>query len=835
MVAAMMRTLFSLVRPVLLAAAAVPLLAQAVPANFVDELVTSVPAATALAFTPDGRMLITDKDGRLRVFKNGALLPTAALDLSSSPSKICTDSERGLLGVAVDPQFASNNYVYLYYTSRGAGSTCLGGTYVDGGGNYSAAGHAINRVSRFTLGSDDLAPRATELILVDNMPSPGGNHNAGDLHFGKDGYLYISIGDGGSDWKGDSGSGGGNNAARDKHVLTGKILRITKTGGIPPDNPFTGAGTGRCNVTGATTVNNHCQETFAWGLRNPFRFAMDPNATGTRFYINDVGQGAWEEVNDSQSGADYGWNACEGRHNNGATSGSCTAAPPGSVLPVYEYPHGAIAGTSATGCASITGGAFVPNGIWPASYDNSYLVADYVCNVFVRIAATGTPAVPVTTAVDFHNPGGPTSMRFGPYAGGQALYYTVLNGGVRRIYYQAGGNTAPSVSSLTATPNSGPLPLNVTFTAAASDPDAGNTLSYFWDFGDGQTATTSGNSTTHSYPVAGTFVASVRARDNNFAFSAAVTRTINAGGNSAPTAIITTPAAGATFAVGQTINLVGSGSDLEDGTVAASGLSWMVRLRHNTHTHPIAGPLVGNNLSFVAPPPEDSAAALNSSVEIELTVTDSGGLTATTTRTIQPRIVNVNLAASTSGLKLDFNGVRTTVPATVAGWENWQVNVNAPDQNLGSAGYRWGNWSDSGSRQHQITLPASNSTLTATFTPGAFVAKLDVDNDGLVTAATDGVLILRYLLGIRGNALIANAVASSGAERSTASAITIYLDGIASELDVEGDGQVRGTSDGLLILRYLLDLSGTALTTGAARPGTRNAAQMQTYLDGLRP
>lgn len=819
--------------------------AQTRPPGFVDEQVALVNSPTALAFTPDGRMLITQKGGQLRIYKNGALLAGSALDLAAAPNKICSGSEQGLLGVAVDPLFATNNYIYLFYTSRGTTNTCDGGgTYFDVNGNYSAVGKAINRVSRFTLGTDDLAPRATELILVNNMPSPGGNHNAGDVHFGKDGFLYISIGDGGTDWRGNSGSAGGNDAARDRHVLTGKILRITRDGNIPASNPFQGAGTGRCNVTGATTAGNHCQETFAWGLRNPFRFAMDPNAAGTRFYINDVGQGTWEEVDEGQSGADYGWNACEGRHNNGSTSAGCSGAPAGSVFPVYEYPRGTVPGTTVSGCASITGGAFVPNGVWPAAYDSRYLVADYVCGAVFNIATTGTPAVPVTTAIDFLTGLGvdsATSMRFGPNGGGTALYYTTFssfgNGvdAIRRVRYEASGNTPPTVTNLAASPSSGPLPLNVNFTATASDPDVGNTLTYFWDFGDGQSATTTTSTTSHSYAVAGVYVASVRARDNNFAFSAAVTRNINAGGNSLPTAVITTPTAVATFAVGQTINLVGTGSDLEDGALPDSALSWMVRLRHAAHTHPIAGPLVGNNLSFVAPAPEDSAAALNSSVEIELTVTDSAMATNTVMRTIQPRIVNVNLATVPAGLKLDFNGVRVTTPIAMPGWENWQLNVNAPDQNLGANGQRFNTWSDAGTRQHAITLPATNSTLTANFNTGAFVPKLDVDNDGFVDAATDGVLILRYLLGFRGAPLIANAVAASGAERSSATAIAAYLAAIITDLDVEGDSITRATSDGLLIMRYLLGLSGTAFTNSAAQPGSRNAAQMQTYLNSLRP
>src|SRR4030095_8902969 len=165
----------------------------------------------------------------------------------------------------------------------------------------------VNRVARFILNDDNTLDVESETILIDNIRSSNGNHNGGDLQFGKDGFLYISVGDGGADYAGDSGAGGANDAARDMHVLLGKILRITRDGFIPPTNPFQGANSARCNTAGMTMAGNWCQETFAWGLRNPFRLAFDPNAAGTRFFIHDLGQGAWEEIDEAVPGADYGW------------------------------------------------------------------------------------------------------------------------------------------------------------------------------------------------------------------------------------------------------------------------------------------------------------------------------------------------------------------------------------------------------------------------------------------------------------------------------------------------------------------------------------------------
>jgi glucose/arabinose dehydrogenase len=405
--------------------------AAAVPAGFSDVLVANVGAPTALAFTPDGRLLITTQGGTLRIYQGGALLATPALSFASN--QICTESERGLLGVAVDPNFASNNFIYLFYTFEKLGGSC------------------VNRVSRFTLPAGNVINPATETILVDEMPSPAGNHNAGDLHFGKDGHLYISIGDGGCDYAGDSGCAGQNDATRDLHALTGKILRITSTGGIPPTNPFQGAGTTSCRLIGVTTPGTRCQEIFAWGLRNPFRIAFDSNDPGTRFFINDVGQNLWEEIDLAQSGGDYGWNCREGAHTN-STTGPCNPTPPGMVDPIFEYNH-------STGCGSITGGAFVPNGLWPAAYDGTYLYADFNCGKIFTLTPAGGGGF---TSTEFASGLGNFSvvhLTFGPHGNGQALYYTTYAGGgqVRRISFALDFFTVPPCRVVDTRNPAGPL------------------------------------------------------------------------------------------------------------------------------------------------------------------------------------------------------------------------------------------------------------------------------------------------------------------------------------------------------------------------------------------
>jgi glucose/arabinose dehydrogenase len=185
-----------------------------VPTGFIDQpVVGGVPAPTAIDWLPSGELLIATQGGVLYRW-NGASAAQPILNLSGA---ICSGFEMGLLGLAVDPAFSGNRFIYLYYTHKK-------------GGGCEAANRA-NRVSRFPVGANGSI--GTERVLIDNIAAPGGNHNAGDLQFDRNGLLYISVGDGGST----------PDTARRLDTLNGKILRIDRNGGIPAGNPHTGAGT----------------------------------------------------------------------------------------------------------------------------------------------------------------------------------------------------------------------------------------------------------------------------------------------------------------------------------------------------------------------------------------------------------------------------------------------------------------------------------------------------------------------------------------------------------------------------------------------------------------
>jgi glucose/arabinose dehydrogenase len=277
------------------------------------------------------RLYVVEQGGRIRVILDGLVLPEPFLDISD---RLETGGERGLLGLAFHPEFATNGRIFVNYTSPG-GAT---------------------RVSEFRASSADRADPATERVRL-LVPQPFSNHNGGSLAFGDDGHLYIALGDGG-------GGGDPLGSGQDLSVLLGKILRIDVDSGapyaVPADNPFV-------STAGAEP------EIWAYGLRNPWRVSFD-RSTGD-LYIGDVGQSQREEISvglaASGGGENYGWNVTEGTLCFNPPGGCDTS---GITMPVLDYGHG-------EGC-SVTGGV-VYTGCRMPDLVGTYFYGDF-CAGFVR-------------------------------------------------------------------------------------------------------------------------------------------------------------------------------------------------------------------------------------------------------------------------------------------------------------------------------------------------------------------------------------------------------------------------------------------------------------------
>ena len=276
---------------------------------------------TAMIFAPDGRLFINEKSGTIKIVKNGQLLPTPFLQIPVNT----TANERGLLGIALDPDFATNRFIYLYYTRTQS--------------------PVKNRLSRFTVSSTnpDTVDPASEQILIDDIASDAGNHNGGAIHFGLDGKLYVGIGDGGQNHQN----------SQSLNTVSGKLLRVNTDGTAPADNPFVGTAGARGEI-------------WAYGLRHPYTFAIHP--TSGKIFVNDVGENTWEEINDIQKGANYGWPTCEGNCSNS-----------NFINPVHTYNH------SQEGGGAIVGGTFYTGNQFPSEYQGVYFFGDFVTNIIYTL------------------------------------------------------------------------------------------------------------------------------------------------------------------------------------------------------------------------------------------------------------------------------------------------------------------------------------------------------------------------------------------------------------------------------------------------------------------
>ncbi|MBK9317106.1 MAG: PQQ-dependent sugar dehydrogenase [Acidobacteria bacterium] len=619
---------------------------QPVSTGFQEVLVAGgLSTPTAMEFAPDGRLFVAEKSGSLRVIQNGQLLVTPFFTAT-----VASQGEQGLLGIAFDPDFANNQYVYIYYTATSP--------------------NIHNRIVRLTA-SGNVAVAGSEVILLDLPTFTSVYHQGGAIHFGNDGKLYVAVGD--------------HQEPAHSQLLDnpfGKILRINADGSIPVDNPFYNQTSG---------IN---RAIFAFGLRNPFTFAVDP-ANG-RIFINDVGNAEWEEINLLSSGANFGWPVCEGPQNTGY--GSCNDQ--NLVYPIHAYPHTANGG-------AITGGVFYRGDQFPNQYVGDYFFSDYTRG-WIRYLDSANQVTGINNPYnDFQTAQLPVDLKVGP--NGSLYYLSIGSGAVYEILYSS-GNLNP-IATISANPVSGPMPLMVIFDGSGSSDQDGDALTYSWNFGDGSPSV-NGSNVTHTYQAAGSYTATLTVNDGRGGTSTA-TVAIRVG--AAPVASFVSPVIGTFYNAGDTIFYEGNATDAEDGILPASSYSWSIVFHHDTHTHPFLGPVNGvKSGSFQIPQIGETSA--NVWYRIHLTVTDSSGLTHEITRDIQPNVVDFTLTSNIPGISLILDGQPVTVPITIHGATGLFRSIGAPSpQVISGSNYEFVSWSDGGPATHTITTPSVNTTYTAIF------------------------------------------------------------------------------------------------------------------------
>jgi glucose/arabinose dehydrogenase/PKD repeat protein len=674
------------------ALSAAPAGAATYPAGFEERtLVSGLTGPVGVAWTPDGRMLVIEKAGRVKIAGPGAGTATTVLDISG---RVNSYWDRGLLGVAVDTDFAANRYVYLLYTHD------LNPLTPDG------SGAAVSRLSRFELSPANQLSNETVLLgtytggacpapsnTVDCIPSEGASHSIGSVRSAPDGTLYVGSGDASSFSFVDA------LALRtyNEQSMAGKILRIDRNGRGVAGHPF---------CPSDADLDHVCTKLYAKGFRNPYRFKLRP---GGGLAVADVGWDTREEVSlIGAGGRSYGWPCYEGtfRTPGYRDRAECGAeyAKEGTanahVGPVHDYAHN---GAS----AAVMAGPTYQGSEYPSGYRDTIFFGDYAAGFLKRLRigtdggvaavesfATGWTGTDIEAAPN----GDVTFVSFGDGSPG--------TGAVKRIAYSPGNGTPTARAS--ATPTSGDAPLTVQLSSAgSSDPD-GDPLTYSWDFGDGSTDT--GANPSHTYSDTGVHNATLTVSDGR-GRSHSDSVQISVGG-SAPAPAIETPLDEAPYRDGDTITLRGSATDPDDGALPASGLRWNVVLFHGTHIHQVGDFDGVAQVGFEALRDHDS----DSHYEITLRATDSDGLTGARTIQIRPETVPLSIASTPAGAPLSYAGAAVTAPFDHSAAIGFHTTVSAAE-GFTSDGrpFLFDGWSDGGARSHDITVPASATALTARY------------------------------------------------------------------------------------------------------------------------
>ena len=637
-----------------------PVIVNVANVNFFQNevLATGFNLPTNIEFLPDARMLVAELAGTIKVLPPPYTTPdpTPFLQLALNIGGYA-GLQQGIFDVALDPNFSTNHFYYVFYTNDSP---------------------SRDRLSRFTANAtlSGTIPNS-EVILFEDPQTPETEHHGGAVNFGNDGKIYFTTGD-------------QFNAANAQNLTNprGKIHRINADGTIPGDNPFyDGSGPNWDSI-------------WALGLRNPFRAFYDSQTD--RLLVADVGGNdystAYEEVDLAAAGANYGWPNCE--------FGTC--GNPINTPALYAYPH---LGRD----ASITGG-FVYHGTqFPSAYQGSYFFADYTQNWIKRLTFDGNGAV--NGVFNFEPANG---VNDGPYGDivyltegpDGALYYVDLGysdvGGtfglskIRRIRYLQ--SNLPPTAIASASPTSGPTPLAVNFSSAGSTDPEGQPITFLWSFGDNSTSTIA--NPVHTYTQEGQYTARVSVSDGvNTTLGTPFTITVG----SVPTATILTPQSGASFRAGDVISFSG-----DAGGLPASAYVWNIDFLHEGHVHP--GLVQGGvtNGTFTIPTSGHDFSG-NTRYRIALTVTGANGLQASTSVIVLPQKVNLSFNTLPSALTLYLDGIAKQTPFVYDTLVNFQHSIEARNQGTATTAYTFVSWSDGGAQTHTITVPAVAQSYMATY------------------------------------------------------------------------------------------------------------------------
>ncbi|MEE9320233.1 MAG: Ig-like domain-containing protein, partial [Granulosicoccus sp.] len=636
--------------------------ADNLPAQFVVETVLNgLVDPVNLVTLPDGRMFVLEKAGKIKLFDPSVEPATTKIVLGIGA--IQTAGERGLASIALDPGFSSNGYYYLYYTQLGNGNR--------------------NRVSRFTFNFSTEFSGAEILVWEDNEPVNDCCHFGGGMDFGPDNMLYLATGE---EFDGPQ--------AQDLTRAGGKIMRLDTSnldvsgpwvrGGsnthiIPTDNP--------AEIMDGNGPN--LDEIWAYGLRNPYRAHWD--LINERFYIGEVGGNvqavATEDLHMGRKGANYGWPVCEGE-----------CVDPAYDDPLYFYGH---TGGSPAGGA-ITAGVVYRGGLFPAEYEEVFFFSDYALG-FVKYLVLDSQG-DVVSVNDFADNVGPiVALELGA---DEALYgVDYVFGKVIRFSYDS-GNQRPEIQTASASVESGAPPLPVQFTATATDFE-NDSLSYHWFFGDGSDQ--AGQTVNHTYLVKGFYNAYVVVSD---ADGSRTSDLIPVQVGSPPIAVIDAPLNGAMFRAGTDMPF--SGHNAGPATGGPFTYEWDVKFLHNAHIHPaVTTSGQSGNLAILDHGHDYHD---DTGYEFELTVTDTDGLSSTTS--VSAFAVKVNLALSTipAGLTITLDGLPLATPIDYDTAVDFKHVLSVKDTFCnGGTEYEFDSWSNGGQRSQLVHIPETNSSLTANF------------------------------------------------------------------------------------------------------------------------